>query len=552
MSGLAFPLLGYALEHALASGVIALLVLALCRTKAAAPGAKAGILLTALMLSVFGPLLPRFDAIGAGPGDALQAGAVPTAHTDHVSRRIEPEAVTPAPRMPGPIRIGESAAMLLIAVWCLGAAWRIAAQAKGYVRLRRIVAASKRSRALETEYRHLLRSDVEIRLCASFGPAVVGALRPKILVPERLAASLPEEAMRAVILHEASHVRRHDLAAHAFQKIVEAVFWWNPAIRWMGASLDVSREIACDIAASRACATPAEYADALLTAIEHAAPPRGVRFASALGMADGLRALDQRIDGIIETHAAPGAASRLAPAAALLCMAAACAAAEAVSHSLAPIPAAPELAAVDTARKDANADRAAVREASVSRLPGSLSTRTADIASAGRIAAKPKTAEARVAQAAEKRTPRLAAEFEPDDAGRIASQADDSYQRTASQSDEEYQRAASQADEEYQHAASQADEDYFAATARADEAYRRRFAALESAPPAAAFEARLARIGRDRSDTVSAASEKYKTRMAEAGKKYRAQMAGANGRYQARMAGAKERYESAMKTARSD
>lgn len=553
MSALAFPLLGYALEHALASGIVALIAFALCRTKAIAPGARAGILLAALALCVFAPLSPRLDGIGVGA--AAQAHVAPIGMSDRTgarieSARIEPQAAQPAMWKPGPIRIGESAALLLIAVWCLGAVWRIAGQVRGQMRLRRIVAASKRSHALEAEYRDLLRPGVEIRLCAAFGPAAVDVLRPKILMPERLAAALPIEAMRAVILHEASHIRRRDLAAHAFQKLVEALFWWNPMVRWMAASLDVSREIACDIAASRACATPAEYADALLTAIEHAAPSPSVRLAPALGVADALRTLDQRIDGIIETRAAAGVTARLAPAAVLLCMIAACATAAAVSRPLAPVLATPK-PAIAEADSGVDADAVEKASASVSRIPASVATEADTVPR--RSAAVPSPAKARVAQSRQpadtNRAQRPDATIAPEDIRRIASQADEEYRRAASQSDEAYRRAAARSDEDYQRSASQADEDYVVETALADEAYQRRFAALEHATPAAAFEARLALAGRERERAVAAAGGKYKTRMAEANEKFRTRMADAKGGYETRMAVAKARYDSAMKRA---
>jgi hypothetical protein len=164
-------------------------------------------------------------------------------------------------------------------------------------------------------------------------------LRPKILLPEHLAESLPEPALRAALLHEASHVRRNDLVANTFQKIVEVVFWWNPIIRWMGSTLDAAREIACDVKASRSCENPADYAEALLTAVEHIAIPRAVRFAAALGMS-GSQVLDQRIECIIEERSS-GAPARMAAIGALLVLAAVCVAACAVSRPLRPVPARP-------------------------------------------------------------------------------------------------------------------------------------------------------------------------------------------------------------------
>lgn len=528
MSELAFPLLGYALEHLLASGIVALVVLALCATKTITARMKAGILFAALLLSVLGPAWPRPDGIGVDAGGIpARADAVPVRVHDEASR-IDAKAANPASASAGHIRLGEPAAMLLIAVWALGAVWRLARQVRGHAGLRRIIAASARSRALEDAYRHLVRPGVEIRLCASFGPAVVGVLRPNILIPERLAASLPADAMRAVILHEAAHIRRNDPVVHALQKFVEALFWWNPAIRWMGARLDVSREIACDVEASRACETPVDYAHALLTAVEHVVPSPGVRFAPALGVADASGTLDKRIDGIIETRAASGAMARLASLAALLCMAAACVAAEAVSRPLTPMPAvlpATHLA-VETAPKRATSEAEHAVSLGATRVP---------VASAEAARATEKDA-----SRADEEARRNASQSD-EEVRRNASLSDEKLRRNASRADESFRRAAAQADETFRRSASQADTQYLAATEHADAAYLRQSEELERDAPSTAFEARLAQAVRARSRAVSAASGRYESQMAEA-----------NGKYEARMTGAKARYASAMDALRTN
>ena len=495
MSEWAFLLLGYALEHGLASAAIALVVFALCRIQAISAAAKAGVLFVALMLSVLGPALPGSDALIAHHRLLPPAEAAPAPVNRDVPDRIDADAVNPT-WLPDHFRIGETAAWLLVAVWGLGTLWQLAKQALGYRTLRRIVAASERSRALERYYRALVRSDVEIRLSASFGPAVVGAWQPKILIPMRWAASLPETAMHAVILHEASHVRRNDVAAHALQKLVEALFWWNPAIRWMAAGLDVSREIACDVEASRSCETPVDYADALLTAIEYAAPSPGARLASALGVADALRTLDRRIDGILQARASAGAPAQLAVAAAMLCMAAACAAAEALSRPLAPMPR-PRQAAF------------------------------ADIDASAQAAFEPN------AGAAE----RGDASIGPAAVERIARE--EAFRRNASQAEDDFRSAASQAEREFRNSASQADQTYATDTETADARYRKSFEELERLAPAAGFQARFARIVRERSRSASAASRSYES-----------QMQRANGKYATRMAEAKTRFDSALRAGR--
>jgi bla regulator protein BlaR1 len=76
-------------------------------------------------------------------------------------------------------------------------------------------------------------------------PAVMGAVRPKLLLPEE-ATSWTHDNLRMVMLHELSHIRRWDVAANWGLLFIRAVQWWNP-VYWLAASRYASlREQACD------------------------------------------------------------------------------------------------------------------------------------------------------------------------------------------------------------------------------------------------------------------------------------------------------------------
>jgi beta-lactamase regulating signal transducer with metallopeptidase domain len=59
-------------------------------------------------------------------------------------------------------------------------------------------------------------------------PAVIGALRPAILVPP-LFTALPAQEQRAALLHEAAHVIRHDYASNLVCEAVSLPAAWHPA-----------------------------------------------------------------------------------------------------------------------------------------------------------------------------------------------------------------------------------------------------------------------------------------------------------------------------------
>ncbi len=126
-------------------------------------------------------------------------------------------------------------------------------------------------------------------------PALLGWLRPRILLPAHLVADLPPDRIRAVLLHELAHFRSIDLALHWAFTLVSAVHWFNPfahlaARRWLG-----FREVAADASALGwlPVSQRFEYGETLLAALRHAQtfpPPAG-----ALALGESLAHLKHRI-----------------------------------------------------------------------------------------------------------------------------------------------------------------------------------------------------------------------------------------------------------------
>jgi hypothetical protein len=50
----------------------------------------------------------------------------------------------------------------------------------------------------------------------------------------------------SVVLHELAHLRRADDWLNAFQRVAQAVLFFNPGIMWLAGQLDLEREVACD------------------------------------------------------------------------------------------------------------------------------------------------------------------------------------------------------------------------------------------------------------------------------------------------------------------
>jgi TonB family protein len=95
------------------------------------------------------------------------------------------------------------------------------------------------------------------------GPLAAGLLRPVILLPES-AGTWTRARRRAVLAHEAAHIRRRDPAILLAAHIATAVYWFHPLCWLAAARLRAESERACDDAALRTGLLPSGYATDLL------------------------------------------------------------------------------------------------------------------------------------------------------------------------------------------------------------------------------------------------------------------------------------------------
>lgn len=77
-------------------------------------------------------------------------------------------------------------------------------------------------------------------------PTAIGFRHPVVLIPSALLDELTEAELEQVTLHELAHLRRWDDWTNLGQRIIEALFFFHPAVRWAGRQICLEREIACD------------------------------------------------------------------------------------------------------------------------------------------------------------------------------------------------------------------------------------------------------------------------------------------------------------------
>ena len=155
-----------------------------------------------------------------------------------------------------------------------------------------------------------------VRVSPSAGPAVVGVLRPEIVIPRWLTVA-SEEEQRLVVLHEKEHLRARDPAVLALGCLAVAAVPWHPAAWWMLLRLRLAVELDCDRRVLRRGVRPLAYGSVL---IDVAGRGSGIAL-GAPALADTPSTLERRLSAMTSRLSRTGAVRAVAltiPAAALL------------------------------------------------------------------------------------------------------------------------------------------------------------------------------------------------------------------------------------------
>ena len=96
-------------------------------------------------------------------------------------------------------------------------------------------------------------------------PAVVGVIRPTILLPLSMMSGMATQDIEAIIAHELAHIKRFDCLVNFCQMVVEALLFFNPAVWWVSRQIRIEREACCDAASVLMTGQKLGYAQLLYT-----------------------------------------------------------------------------------------------------------------------------------------------------------------------------------------------------------------------------------------------------------------------------------------------
>jgi beta-lactamase regulating signal transducer with metallopeptidase domain len=155
-----------------------------------------------------------------------------------------------------------------LAVWLLSTSVLIIRLIVSYLALRQ--RCLRATRITDDQYRSAQRwADVQktanrtVRVSISNEidtPLAIGFRKPEILIPESFLTEFEEADLERICVHEVAHLNRLDDVTLLFQRAIEAVLPWHPAVWWISRQLDFEREASCDDWAVAATGQYKDYA----------------------------------------------------------------------------------------------------------------------------------------------------------------------------------------------------------------------------------------------------------------------------------------------------
>jgi bla regulator protein blaR1 len=214
----------------------------------------------AMLAAPAGTFIAKYRA-GAAPARIALAPAA--AVTSGPAIEIAPPAAsssrTPPDFMPWLVMLW-SVGVLAMSAWSAGG-WLVAERRR------------RRSEPMDPAWpdrvrRLALRMGIErsVAVCRSAlleTPAVIGWIKPVILVPACALTNLPPEQLEMILAHELAHIRRCDYLVNLLQTAAETLLFYHPAVWWVGRRIREEREHCADDLAVACCGDAVGYARAL-------------------------------------------------------------------------------------------------------------------------------------------------------------------------------------------------------------------------------------------------------------------------------------------------
>jgi len=259
-----------------------------------------GLMAAALLLPLFGALAPSVELawLPADPSSEVQQFSPASGTGLDLGAPASVERSAPAvanARVSAATAPGQAPRFTLTLTQALAGLWLFVALlfviriAVAHVQARRMLGACVDPPAALVSALASVARELDVRVpplrlaAAGTMPAVIGVLRPSVIVPAD-AVSWTADRLRLVLLHECAHVRRRDALLQVIASLATAAYWWHP-LTWLAARRVVrERELACDDVVIATGTPGSDYASHLIDIARALKPSRQPAMA-ALAMA---------------------------------------------------------------------------------------------------------------------------------------------------------------------------------------------------------------------------------------------------------------------------
>ena len=130
---------------------------------------------------------------------------------------------------------------IVVLTWLAGALVLLLLDAWKQCRFQRVLRGAQPATLAHATKLPVLRVDD-----TSFGPALVGMWRPRIVVPADFTSRYGVEEQALILAHEITHARRQDTRASFLAVVLRALFWFHPGAWWAERCLRRDQDMACD------------------------------------------------------------------------------------------------------------------------------------------------------------------------------------------------------------------------------------------------------------------------------------------------------------------
>lgn len=129
-------------------------------------------------------------------------------------------------------------------------------------------------------------------------PALFGIVRPCLVVPAGFFSRLEPDEIRHVLMHEAAHLSRHDLAKNWLLLGLMVAHWFNPILWFAFVRYRADRELACDAMTLQRLADDEAiaYGRTLLNVLERTLRPTSTPL--LIGIGENMRQMQARVRAI--------------------------------------------------------------------------------------------------------------------------------------------------------------------------------------------------------------------------------------------------------------